>query len=51
MAVGSVGSWDVHAEPMAIFFAVFLAWDLSRGKRRAWVWVVPVILGGAPDTT
>jgi Predicted membrane protein (DUF2079) len=44
-------AWDVHEEPLAIFFAAFLAWDLSRGKRRAWVWVVPVLLGGAPTTT
>jgi hypothetical protein len=44
-------SFDVHEEPMAIFFAAFLAWDLSRGRRRAWVWVVPVLLGGVPTTT
>lgn len=44
-------SWDVHEEPFVIFFAAFLAWDLSRGKRRAWAWVVPVMLGGAPSTT
>lgn len=44
-------SFDVHEEPLAIFFAAFLAWDLSRGKRRVWVWVVPVLLGGAPTTT
>lgn len=44
-------SWDVHEEPLVIFFAAFLAWDLSRGKRRAWVWLVPVMLGGAPSTT
>jgi Predicted membrane protein (DUF2079) len=44
-------AWDVHEEPLAIFFAAFLAWDLSRGKRRAWAWVVPVMLGGAPTTT
>jgi hypothetical protein len=44
-------SFDVHEEPLAIFFAAFLAWDLSRGRRRAWVWVVPVLLGGVPTTT
>ena len=44
-------SFDVHEEPLVIFFAVFLAWDVSRGKRRAWVWAVPVLLGGAPTTT
>ncbi len=47
----STVSFDVHEEPLAVFFATFLAWDMSRGKRRAWVWVVPVMLGGAPTTT
>jgi hypothetical protein len=44
-------AWDVHAEPLAVFFAAFLAWDLSRGKRRAWVWAVPIMLCGAPATS
>ena len=44
-------SFDVHEEPLVMFFAVFTAWDLSRGKRRALVWAVPVLLGGAPTTT
>jgi hypothetical protein len=44
-------SFDVHEEPLVIFFAAYLAWDLSRGKRRAWLWAVPVLLGGAPTTT
>jgi hypothetical protein len=44
-------SFDVHNEMLAIFFAAFLAWDLSRGKRRAWLWVVLVLLGGLPTTT
>lgn len=44
-------SFDVHEETLAMFFTALLAWDLSRGKRRAWVWVVPVMLGGAPTTT
>ena len=47
----STVSFDVHQEPLALFFAVFLAWDLSQGKRRAWVWVVPTMLGGAPTTS
>ena len=47
----STVSFDIHEEPLAIFFVAFLAWDLSRGKRRAWVWVVPVMLGGGPATT
>jgi hypothetical protein len=44
-------SFDVHEEPLVMFFAVFTAWDLSRSKRRALVWAVPVLLGGAPTTT
>jgi hypothetical protein len=44
-------SFDVHEEPLALFFTALLAWDLSRGRRRAWVWVVPVLLGGTPTTT
>jgi hypothetical protein len=44
-------SFDVHNEVLAIFFVAFLAWDLSRGRRRAWLWVVLVLLGGLPDTT
>ena len=43
-------SFDVHVEPLAIFFAAFLAWDLSRGKRRMWVWAVLTMLCGAPPT-
>jgi Predicted membrane protein (DUF2079) len=44
-------SFDVHEEALVIFFAAFLAWDVSRNKRRAWVWVLPVLLGGAPSAT
>jgi hypothetical protein len=44
-------SFDVHEESLVMFFAVFMAWDLSRVKRRALVWAVPVLLGGAPTTT
>jgi len=44
-------SFDLHVEPLVIFFAVFLAWDLSRGKHRAWVWVLPLMLAGAATTT
>jgi hypothetical protein len=44
-------SFDVHEEALVMFFAAFMAWDMSRGKRRALVWAVPVLLGGAPTTT
>ena len=40
-------SFDMHMEPLAIFFAVLLAWDLSEAKLRAWAWVVPLMLCGA----
>lgn len=43
--------FDVHLEPLVMFFAAYMAWDLSRGKRRAFAWAVPVLLGGAPATT
>jgi hypothetical protein len=44
-------SFDVHEESLVILFTVLLAWDLARGKRRAWAWVVPVLAGGAPSAT
>jgi Predicted membrane protein (DUF2079) len=47
----STVSFDVHVETLAIFFAAFLAWDLSRGKRRAWLWAALAMFSGAPSTT
>ncbi len=44
-------SFDVHVESLAIFFAAFLAWDLSRGKRRAWLWAALAMFSGAPSAT
>jgi hypothetical protein len=44
-------SFDVHMEPLAVFFAVLLARDLSQGKLRAWAWVVPLMACGAATTT
>ena len=44
-------SFDVHQEPLIIVFAALLAWDLSRGRGRAWFWIIPVILSGAASTT
>jgi hypothetical protein len=44
-------SFDVHEEPLIIVFAALLAWDLSRGRRRAWFWIIPVLLSGAASTT
>lgn len=39
-------SFDFHAEIIAILFAILLARDLSNGRRRAWVWVVPLLACG-----
>lgn len=44
-------SFDVHEEVLVVFFAAMLAWDLSRGKRRAWLWVAPVLAGGVPSAS
>jgi hypothetical protein len=47
----STVSYDIHMEPIALFFAALLAWDLSRAKPRAWAWVVPLMLCGAATTS
>jgi hypothetical protein len=39
-------SFDFHAECLAVLFIVLLARDLSRGRRRAWVWVLPLLACG-----
>jgi hypothetical protein len=44
-------SFDVHEEPLVMAFTVLLAWDLVRGRRRAWLWVPLVLAGGAPSAT
>jgi hypothetical protein len=41
----SIG-WDFHTETLAMPFAVMLAWDLMEGRRRVWVWVVPLLACG-----
>jgi hypothetical protein len=40
-------SFDIHLEPVILVFAVLMAWDLAKGRRRAWAWVVPVLAAGA----
>jgi Predicted membrane protein (DUF2079) len=32
-------SFDFHAECLAVLFIALLAWDLSHGRRRAWLWI------------
>jgi hypothetical protein len=39
-------SWDFHTETLAMPFAVLLAWDLCNDRRRAWVWIVPLLACG-----
>jgi hypothetical protein len=39
-------SFDYHAETLAILFAVLLARDLAHGRRRAWVWMLPLVACG-----
>ncbi|HWG63600.1 MAG TPA: DUF2079 domain-containing protein [Streptosporangiaceae bacterium] len=39
-------SFDFHAECIAILFTALLARDLANGRRRAWVWVVPLLACG-----
>jgi hypothetical protein len=39
-------SWDFHSETIAMPFAVLLARDLCAGRRRAWVWVAPLLACG-----
>lgn len=44
-------SFDLHQEPLLLVFAVLLARDMAHGRRRAWAWVVPLLLGGAPTAS
>jgi len=39
-------SWDFHSETTAMPFALLLAWDLYHGRRRAWLWVLPLLSNG-----
>jgi hypothetical protein len=39
-------SWDFHSETIAMPFAVAVARDLYNGRRRVWVWVVPLLSCG-----
>jgi hypothetical protein len=39
-------SFDFHAECLAVLFIALLARDLSRGRRRAWTWVLPLLACG-----
>jgi len=39
-------SWDFHTESLALPFAALVLWDLANGRRRAWIWVAPLLLCG-----
>lgn len=39
-------SYDFHIQMVAILFAALLARDLANGRRRAWVWVAPLLSCG-----
>jgi hypothetical protein len=39
-------SFDFHAETLALLFAVLLLRDLAAGRRRAWIWVIPLLACG-----
>ena len=42
--------FDVHQEPLiGIVFAALFCRYLSRGRRRAWFWIIPVFLSGAGE--
>jgi hypothetical protein len=43
----AASSFDVHAEPFIVPFFVAAAHDFYSGRRRAWVWLVFVLAGGA----
>lgn len=42
---------DFHMEPLEVLFAALLAWDLANGRRRAWVWVTPLLACGDVAST
>ena len=44
-------SFDFHMEPLAVLFAALLARDLANGRRRAWVWVAPLLACGDVAST
>ena len=39
-------SFDFHFETIGIPFAALLAWDVANRRRRAWVWVLPLLACG-----
>jgi hypothetical protein len=44
-------SFDFHAEAVAVLFAALLVRDLANGRRRAWLWVAPLLSCGDVSAT
>ena len=44
-------SFDFHEETLAAPFAVLMAYDMAKDRRRAWVWTVPLLLIGDVSIT
>jgi hypothetical protein len=44
-------SWDFHMQVVAVLFVTLLARDLLNGRRRAWIWVLPLVACGDVATT
>ena len=42
-------SFDFHLESIGLPFAVLLARDLYRDRRRMWIWIAPILSAGAPE--
>lgn len=49
--IWSTVSFDVHEEPLTMLVTALLVWDLAHGRRRAWLWAVIVLMGGAPSAS
>lgn len=39
-------SWDYHSEPVMTLFLALLVRDAANGRRRAWVWILPLLTCG-----
>jgi Predicted membrane protein (DUF2079) len=44
-------SWDYHSEPAGMLFALLLARDLFHHRRRAWIWLGPLLTCGDVSST
>jgi hypothetical protein len=44
-------SWDYHSEAVGTLFAILAARDLSRGRKRGWIWSGLTLLSGMVPAT